>query len=156
MCVCICMCVCVCVCVCVYMCVCVWIFVCVCTVCFHTGSGSETLRKKIIPDPQHWLVPWSCRAGTRDFCPALAALVDPIWNIFSSPYTISIRLSPSPSKLGRQSCWVSCLIQYVSVVQTVKDLWTVFSYDNWFGRIIFWCRLWVNSVQLSFNYQSSA
>jgi hypothetical protein len=30
----------------------------------------------------HWLVRWACRAGTRDFCSALAALVGPAQNIF--------------------------------------------------------------------------
>jgi hypothetical protein len=40
------------------------------------------------------------RAGTRGFCPALAAVVGPVQNIFSSLYTISINLSPLPSKLG--------------------------------------------------------
>ncbi len=34
--------------------------------------------------------------------------------IFSSPYTISIPLAPSPSMLGRQSCWVACLLVCVS------------------------------------------
>ncbi len=29
-----------------------------------------------------WLVPWACRASTRDFCSALAALVGPVQNIF--------------------------------------------------------------------------
>jgi hypothetical protein len=29
-----------------------------------------------------WLVRWACRAGTRDFAPALAALIDPVQNIF--------------------------------------------------------------------------
>jgi hypothetical protein len=29
-----------------------------------------------------WLVRWVCPASTRDFCPALAALVDPVQNIF--------------------------------------------------------------------------
>jgi len=29
---------------------------------------------------------------------------------FLSPYTISITLFPSPSKLGRQPCWVACLL----------------------------------------------
>ncbi len=29
-----------------------------------------------------WLVRWACRAGTRDFCSALAALVSPVQNIF--------------------------------------------------------------------------
>jgi hypothetical protein len=29
-----------------------------------------------------WLVCYACRAGTRDFCSALAALVGPVQNIF--------------------------------------------------------------------------
>ncbi len=29
-----------------------------------------------------WLVRWTCRAGTRDICSALAALVGPVKNIF--------------------------------------------------------------------------
>jgi hypothetical protein len=28
-----------------------------------------------------WLVRWALRGGTRDFCPALAALVSPVQNI---------------------------------------------------------------------------
>ncbi len=43
---------------------------------------------------------------TRDFYPALAALVIPAQNIFSIPH-ISLYVSPSPSKLGRQSCRVT-------------------------------------------------
>jgi hypothetical protein len=35
-----------------------------------------------------WLVRWACRASKRDFCSALAALVGPVQNIFSSLYTI--------------------------------------------------------------------
>ncbi len=50
------------------------------------------------------------RAGTRGFCPTLAAVVGPVQNIFFSLYTISINLSPLPSKLGRQSCRVACLL----------------------------------------------
>ena len=49
------------------------------------------------------LARWARCAGTRDFCPALAALFGPVLNIFPSPHTISIYLSPLPSKLGRQS-----------------------------------------------------
>ncbi len=41
----------------------------------------------------------SCTAGTREFCPALAALVGPVANIL--PNTILLHLSPSPRKLGR-------------------------------------------------------
>jgi hypothetical protein len=29
-----------------------------------------------------WLVCWACRAGTRDFCSALAALLGTVQNIF--------------------------------------------------------------------------
>jgi hypothetical protein len=29
-----------------------------------------------------WLVLWACRAGTRDFCSALAALVGPVQDFF--------------------------------------------------------------------------
>jgi hypothetical protein len=36
-----------------------------------------------------WLVQWSCRAGTRDFCLALVAVVSPVQTIFFSPYTMS-------------------------------------------------------------------
>ncbi len=59
-------------------------------------------------------------AGTSDFCSALAALVGPVQNIFSLPCTFSIPLSPSPSKLGRQQCWIACLLlQYASLVFTM-------------------------------------
>ncbi len=61
------------------------------------------------------LVRRACRAGTRDCRCALAALVRPVQNIFRSPYTISIPFSPSPSKLGRQSCAGSPVSQYVSL-----------------------------------------
>ncbi len=51
-----------------------------------------------------WLVRWARHYGKRDFYPALAALVSPVQNIFSSPYTFSIYVFTSPSHLGRQSC----------------------------------------------------
>jgi hypothetical protein len=65
-----------------------------------------------------WLIPWAPRANTRDFCPALAALVGPEQNIVVSPYTISIHLTPSASKLRRQSCRVACLLIFVSGLDT--------------------------------------
>ncbi len=37
----------------------------------------------------------------------LSCLVGLVQNIFSSPYTISLHLSPTPSELGRQSCQVT-------------------------------------------------
>ena len=39
------------------------------------------------------------------------------------PYTISITLSPSPSKLGRQPCWVSCLLVCVSGHPSPRCIW---------------------------------
>jgi hypothetical protein len=30
-----------------------------------------------------WLVRWACRAGTRNFCSALAALLGPVQKIFT-------------------------------------------------------------------------
>ncbi len=60
-----------------------------------------------------WLVHWVLCACTRDFFPALAALVGLVvqnTNYFcSSPYTVLLHLSPAPSKLGRQSCYVTCV-----------------------------------------------
>jgi hypothetical protein len=52
-----------------------------------------------------WLVCWACRAIHEIFVlPWLLYVVDPVQYkiFFSSPYTISIPLSPLPSKLGRQ------------------------------------------------------
>ncbi len=47
-----------------------------------------------------------------------SALVGPEQIIFVSPYTISIHLTPSPSKLGRQSCRVAGLLICVSGLHT--------------------------------------
>ena len=49
-----------------------------------------------------------CRYTRILFC--LGCSIRPSTNIFSSPYTISIPLSSSPSKLGKQSCWAACLL----------------------------------------------
>jgi hypothetical protein len=38
----------------------------------------EAQMKGVLP----WLARWACRADTRYFCPALAALVSPVPNIF--------------------------------------------------------------------------
>ncbi len=51
------------------------------------------------------VVRWACRAGTRDFCSALAAPVGPVQNIFV--VTVHYFKSPSPIKLGRQPCCVA-------------------------------------------------
>jgi hypothetical protein len=49
-----------------------------------------------------WLVSWASRAGIRDFCSVLAALVGPCsTNVLSSPYTISIPLVTIGQQAGQ-------------------------------------------------------
>jgi hypothetical protein len=50
------------------------------------------------------LVRWTCRAGTRDFCSALAHLVGPSSKYFFLTIHYSIHLFPSPTKLARLVC----------------------------------------------------
>jgi hypothetical protein len=58
----------------------------------------------------YWLVRWACRAGTGDFCSALAALISPVQNIFfSHGNTISIPLSTSETHTKRQAIQHGCL-----------------------------------------------
>jgi hypothetical protein len=45
---------------------------------------------------------WIRHAGTRDFCPPLAALVSPEQNIFSSPDTILIHFVPIAQQAGQE------------------------------------------------------
>ncbi len=52
------------------------------------------------------VLPWLVRAGTRDFCPALTAVVSPVKN---SIFTFSLFQSPSSRNLGKQSCRIACL-----------------------------------------------
>jgi hypothetical protein len=56
--------------------------------------GTQGVHMKIIRSLVGLVVP----VCTRDFCPALAALVGPVKKM-SPSYTILIRLSPMPSKL---------------------------------------------------------
>ncbi len=61
-----------------------------------------------------WWVRWDCRAGTRYFCSALAALVSPVQNdVFLTVHYFD-SFYPSPSKVGMQPCWVACLFLCVS------------------------------------------
>ncbi len=81
---------------------------------WRTGKGEEAgghEREKRLEDRTGSLV-LSCRY--KRLFSALASLAGPVQDIFSSLYTISIPLSPSLSKLGRQPCWVSCLLVCVS------------------------------------------
>jgi hypothetical protein len=64
-------------------------------------TGDWGVQMKGVPP---WLVHLACRAGTRDFCSALAALVSRDKLFFSSRHTISMNVSPTPSNPGRQSC----------------------------------------------------
>ncbi len=58
----------------------------------------------VMPVQEIFILPW-----------VLYSLVE---NIFSSPYTVfKILCPPSSSKLGRQSCWVACLVVYVSLIR---------------------------------------
>jgi hypothetical protein len=69
----------------------------------------------------------------------------------SSSYTILILLSPSPSKMGRQSCWVACLLVYVSGLEcgapisrpapsSNKDQARLFRYEDIFRAGLYDCR----------------
>ncbi len=59
-----------------------------------------------------------CRAGTRDFCSALAAPVASVENIFFlTIHYFNSYMVPSPIKLGGQPGWVACLLVCVSALQ---------------------------------------
>ncbi len=62
-----------------------------------------------------------CRAGTRDFCHSLAALVGPVQNIFSLPYTLFQFICPHcPASWAFILAW-SPVLQYVSLTGTAKS-----------------------------------
>jgi hypothetical protein len=48
-----------------------------------------------------WLVRRACRAGTRDFCPALAALVGTVRNILFPQCALFISFVPIARKAGQ-------------------------------------------------------
>jgi hypothetical protein len=58
-----------------------------------------------------WLVRRACRAGTRDFFPALTALVGPVQNTFFRQRTLFYFIVPvaQQAEVGRQSYRVACL-----------------------------------------------
>jgi hypothetical protein len=62
------------------------------------------------------MVRWACRAGTRDFCPALTDLVGPEKITFFPHHSLFQFFFPHCpcSKLGRQPCCVACLLVCVS------------------------------------------
>ncbi len=72
----------------------------------------------------------------------LAALAGPVQNIFSSPYTISMPMSPSPSKLGRQPCWVASLLVCVSGLYLKIFTFSSFLPICYFKNLLLSCQLW--------------
>ncbi len=65
------------------------------------------------------LVRWACRAGTRDFCPALAALVGPVKNIFFPHRTLFPFLCPHRPASWAVSRAGSPVSQYASLDDTM-------------------------------------
>ncbi len=62
---------------------------------------------------------------------------------FFSLCTISIPMSPSPSKLGMQPCWVACLLVCVSGLLTFKDaLASTFYLRPPLYSLLCVCRIW--------------
>ncbi len=75
--------------------------------------GAQRVQMKgVLP----WLVRWTCRTGTRDFCPALAALVGPVENIyFLIIHYFNFFCPHRPASYAcRQPCWIACLLVCVS------------------------------------------
>jgi len=95
-----------------------------------------------------WLVCWAPCAGTRNFYPAMAALVRPSTNIFSSPYTFSLYLSPSPSELAGQAV-VPCRLSFNDCLWFQQRQLQVWASLNFLillvGQTLFCCivRSWV-------------
>jgi hypothetical protein len=66
--------------------------------------GTQRVQMKgVLP----WLIQWACRAGTRDFCLALAVLVGPVQNIlfltmhyFKSFVAIALQARQAPTRAG--------------------------------------------------------
>jgi hypothetical protein len=54
----------------------------------------------VVPVKKNFVLPWLLQSAQYTI-------------FFSSSYTISIPLSTSPSKLGRQPSWVACLLAFV-------------------------------------------
>jgi hypothetical protein len=69
--------------------------------------GTQRIKVKgVFP----WMARWARFAGTRDFCPALVAVVGPGQNMFflAVHYLFSFAYIAQQA-WGRQSCWVACL-----------------------------------------------
>ncbi len=62
-------------------------------------GDSKSTNERVLP----WLVRWACRAGTRDFCSALAALVGPVQNFYFSSFVPVAQQAGQEAVLGRLS-----------------------------------------------------
>jgi hypothetical protein len=87
------------------------------------------------------MVRWVCRAGKRDVCSALAVLVGPAPIIFFLTvlyvqYFNSFVPITSPSKLGRQPCWVACLLVCASLVWSVPILLARMTMQELFSQLM--------------------
>jgi hypothetical protein len=71
------------------------------------GDSKSTIKGVL-----SWLVRWACRACVQ--YSALAALVGPVKYFYPRRTLFQFLCPPSLSKLGKQSCWVACLLVCVS------------------------------------------
>jgi hypothetical protein len=87
------------------------------TVETEANGDSKSTNEQGLP----WLVRCAHRAGTRDFCPALAALVAPVQKVFFLTRTLFQFICPHRTAIwGKQSCRVVCLLVCVSVRNMVE------------------------------------
>ncbi len=95
--------------------------------CFETEANGDSKSTNEGGPSLVGLLGLSCRY--RRFLSSLGYSRRPRTKYFSPPYTISVHLSPSPSRQGRQLCWVSCLLACVSEgdSESVSGHWTLFS-----------------------------
>ncbi len=68
------------------------------------------------------LVPRAYHAGTRDFCSPWLLKSAQYKYFFPNRILVQFLLSPSPSKLGRQPCWVACPLVCVLPVPEFRSL----------------------------------
>jgi hypothetical protein len=81
--------------------------------------GTHRVHVKVV---HPWLVRRACRAGTKDFCPALAALVGPVQN-FVFPHPTLLHFIPIAQQVG-QAVVLRCLFLN-------KSLWSSLLNRGW-------------------------
>jgi hypothetical protein len=85
--------------------------------------GTQRVQMK---DVLRWLDCWARRAGTRDFYPALAALVSPVQNMFFLTvhyfnFCVSIAQQPGQAVVQGRLSLSAC----VSLVQTERQIFVI-------------------------------